>query len=170
MSTAASHHLTRRPFVLGISLVVLAVSVGGIAYAYWSGPGNGDGSATTGTTVAMTLSPGTAAATLFPGGQADVVLTVSNPNTSPAYLGSLALDTAQGTAGFAVDAGHLGCALSTLSFTTQTNGGAGWTVPAKAVAVDGTLPVTLTNALAMSMDAATACQGASFTVYLAAGP
>jgi hypothetical protein len=151
-------------------LVILALALGGIADAYWRGSGSGAGSATTGTTVAVTLGPATPAATLYPGGQANVVLTVSNPNTSPVHIGSLALDTGQGTGGFAVDAGHSGCAVSTLSFTTQTNGATGWTVAAKAGGVNGTLSITLTNALAMGVGAANACQGASSTVYLAAGP
>ena len=151
-------------------LVILALPAGGVAQAYWRSSGSGAGSATTGTTVAVTLSPGTAAATLYPGGQASVVLTVSNPNASPVHIGSLALDTGQGTLGFAADAGHSGCALSTFSFTTQTNGLAGWTVAAKVGAVNGTLSVTLTNALTMGVGAANACQGASFTIYLAAGP
>ena len=43
-------------------------------------------------------------------------------------------------------------------------------VPKKVGAVDGTLSVTLTNALAMGIGAANACQGASVTIYLAAGP
>jgi hypothetical protein len=159
-----------RRMLLASLLGILALAVGGAAYAYWSGSGSGAGSGATGTTVAVTLSPGTPTATLYPGGQANVVLTVSNPNTSQVRIGSLALDTGQGTLGFAVDAGHSGCAVSTLSFTTNTNGGAGWTVPAKVGAVDGTLSVTLTNALAMGVSAANACQGASSTVYLAAGP
>jgi hypothetical protein len=153
------------------SLVVgLALAGGGVASAVWGGSGNGFGSAAIGTTVAVTLSPGTPAATLFPGGQADVLLTVSNPNLSAVHIGSLALDTLHGTGGFAVDAGHSTCAVAALSFATQTNGGAGWTVPAKVGAVNGTLPITLTNALSMGLGAANACQGASSTVYLAAGP
>lgn len=157
--------------MLAVSLLaILALSVGGAAYAAWGGSGSGTGSATTGTTVAVTLSPGAPSADLYPGGQANVVLTVSNPNASPVRIGSLSLDTGQGTLGFGVDGGHLGCAVSTLSFTTQTNGGAGWNVPAKVGAVNGTLSVTLTNALAMSSGAANGCQGASFTTYLAAGP
>ena len=44
---------------------------------------------------------------------------------------------------------------------TQTNGGAGWTVPGS-----GVLSVTLTGALAMGSGAANACQGATFTVHL----
>jgi hypothetical protein len=156
-----------RRTILTSLLVVLAVSVCGAASAYLRGSGSGSGSGATGTTVALTLTPGTPAATLYPGGQADVVLTVSNPNTSPAYIGSLTLDTAQGTGGFAVDAPHSACAVATLSFTTQT---AGWTVPGKVGAVNGTLSITLANALAMNVAAANACQGAGSTVYLAAGP
>jgi hypothetical protein len=155
---------------LALILAILALPAGGAAFAYWTGPGSGAGSATTTTNVAVTLSPGTPTATLYPGGQANVVLSVSNPNTSQVRIGSLALDTSQGTLGFAVDAGHSGCAVSTLSFTTQTNGGAGWTVPAKVGAVNGTLAITLTNALTMGVAAANACQGATSTVYLAAGP
>ncbi len=151
-------------------LVVLAVSVGGAASAYWRGSGSGSGSGSTGTTVALALTPGIPAATLYPGGQADVVLTATNTNASPVHIGSLVLDTGQGTGGFAVDAGHSGCAVATLSFTTQTNGGAGWTVAGKVGAVNGTLSVTLTNALAMGSSAANACQGASSTVYVVAGP
>lgn len=159
-----------RRMPLAVLLVILALPVGGAANAFWSASGSGAGSGASGTTVAVTLSAGTPAATLYPGGTANVVLTVSNPNASPVRLGSLALDTVQGTGGFAVDAGHSGCAVATLSFTTATNGGAGWTVPGKVGAVDGTLSITLTNALAMGVGAADACQGASFTVYLAAGP
>lgn len=163
---------TRLPIrlVLTSLLAILAVSVGGVAFAYWPGFGGGTGSGTTGTTIPVTLSPGTPVATLYPGGQTNVVLTVSNPNAAQVHIGSLALDTAQGTGGFTVDAGHSGCAVSTLSFTTQTNSGAGWTVPPKVGAVDGTLLVTLTNALGMGLGAANACQGASSTVYVAAGP
>jgi hypothetical protein len=163
--------MLRRVRMLAVSLLaILALPVGGTAFAYWSQSGSGAGSGTTGTTVAVTLSPGTPAPGLYPGGTANVELTVSNPNASAVRIGSLLLDTGQGTGGFAVDSGHSGCVVSTLSLTTQTNGGAGWTVPAKVGAVNGTLSVTLTNALAMGVDAANACQGASFTVYLAAGP
>lgn len=164
-----SRRVSRRMLLTSL-LVVPAVALGGAATAVWTGSGGGTGSALTGTSVAVTLSPGTPGAALYPGGRANVVLTVSNPNPSPVPIGSLALDTGQGTGGFAVDAGHPGCAVSALTFTTQTNGGAGWTVPAKVGAVNGTLSITLTNALAMASNAANACQGASTTVYLGVGP
>ena len=92
-----------------------------------------------------------------------MVLTITNPDAAQIRVGSLALDTSQGTGGFAVDGGHSGCGLATFSFATQTNGGAGWTVPGS-----GTFPVTLPNALSMGTGAANACQGATFSVFLTA--
>jgi hypothetical protein len=146
-------------------LVVLAVPFGGVAHAFWGGSGSGAGSGTTATTEPVTLGPGTPTTLLYPGGQANVSVIVTNPNASPVQIGHLALDPGQGALGFAVDGAHSLCDVSTLSITTQTNGGAGWTVPAS-----GTLPVTLADALSMETGAASACQGARFTVYLAAGP
>jgi hypothetical protein len=151
-----------------VSAVVLA-GAGSGAWAYWRAGGSGAGSGGTGTTAAISLSAGTPSAQLFPGGTTDVVFIASNPNRSPVRIGSLVIDTTQGTGGLAVDAGHSACGVSALSFTTQSNGGAGWTVPAKLGSVNGTLSITLTAALAMSTAAANACQGATFTVYLGAG-
>jgi len=156
---------------LALLLAVMSLSaLAGIAAAVWSAVGSGSGSGGTGTTVAVTLSPGAPTAALYPGGQTNVVLTITNSNTAPVRIGSLASDTARGSSGFSVDAGHPGCVPSTLAFTTQTNGTTGWTVPAKAGSVNGTLAVTLTSALAMSLGALNACQGATFTVYLIAQP
>lgn len=157
-----------RMLMVSLLALVTLVAVSVAAYAYWGATGSGAGPATTGTTIAMTLSPGTPSGALYPGGLADVILTVSNPNVFQAHIGSLGLDVSQGTGGVSVS----GCtvAAATLSFTTQTNGGAGWTIPAKVGAVNGTLPITLTNALTMGVGAADACQGASSTVYLKAGP
>ncbi len=149
-----------------IAIVVVTVGGAGVAYAYWSAGGAGTGFGAAGTTIPITLSAGTPTASLLPGGQTGVVLTMTNTNSATVKISSLALDTTQGTSGFAVDASHSGCTLATLSFATQTNGGAGWSVPGKIGAVNGTLGVTLPNALSMSLSAVNACQGATFTVYL----
>jgi hypothetical protein len=149
---------------------VLVAAVGASAFAYWSAGGAGNGKGSTAATVAVTLSPGVATPDLRPGGEGNVVLLVSNPNSSVAQIGSLALDVTQGDEGYAVDAAHSECGLAALAYTTQTNGGAGWAVPAASAGGDGTLAVTLSDALAMSGDAANACQGADLTVYLTAGP
>jgi hypothetical protein len=167
MPTASGAHTRARgrtltTVLIGSALVLLLTVA---AVAYWRSSGAGSGSAATGTASALALTPATPTAALFPGGQATVVLTVTNPNAFSIRVGSLSPDTGQGTGGFAVDGGHSSCVLTTLSFATQTNAGAGWTV-----AGSGNLSVTLANALSMTAAAANACQGASFTVYLTAGP
>lgn len=154
----------RRGFVATVVALGAVVTSTG-ASAYWAGAGNGAGTAATGAAQSVTLSPATAAAQLFPGGQAAVSLTITNPNPSSVRVGSLSLDTSQGSGGFAVDGAHATCALSILTFATQTNGGPGW-----AVAGGGSSSITLNNALSMGPSAASACQGASITVYLKAAP
>ena len=161
----ASTSSRRRRSPIALLLTALTLLVGGVAAAYWSTTGGGSATAATGDTSPLTLTPATPTAQLYPGGQATVVLTVTNPNAGQIRVGSLALDTSQGTSGFAVDGGHVGCGLAPLSFATQTNGGAGWTVPGS-----GVLSVTLSNALSMGAGAANACQGAAFSVYLTAAP
>ena len=152
---------------LVVTAVIAALMFGTIAAAsaFWSGRGIGVGLARTGTTQAVTLSPGTADSQLYPGAQTSVRVNVTNPNAASLRIGALALDTSQGSAGFAVDAGHSGCNLSSLSFTTQTNGGAGFSLSA-----EGATPIVLPASLSMSASASNACQGASFTVYLSAAP
>lgn len=159
---------TRRA-VAALALVVVMLAGASTALAYWRTSGSGSGSAATATTLAITLTPGTPTAGLYPGGQADVAVVVDNPNALSIHVGSLALSTGQGTAGYDVDWAHAGCPTSALSFTTQTNGGAGWSVPAKVGSTDGALSIDLANAVSMASTAANACQGASFTVYLTAG-
>jgi hypothetical protein len=166
------HNLFRSSRVQRRALVITALLVvtgGGLAVAYWSGSGASTGVATTGTSRLLDLSPGTPTDSLHPGGRADVVLDITNPNTAPTVINSLELDTTHGTAGFAVDGAHGGCGLSALSFAPQRNGGAGWIVPARVGTADGSVELTLTNAVSMDVAAANACQGATFTVYLAAG-
>ncbi|MBC7632209.1 hypothetical protein [Aeromicrobium sp.] len=155
----------RRASLVAAVSAVLALGTITAASAYWAGSGGGSGSAATGTARAVTLSSATASAQLQPGGQAAVELSITNPNPGSVRVTSLALDTTQGIGGFTVDSSHSACVLTTLSFSTQTNNSSGWTVPGA-----GSLPVTLANSLSMSTSAGSACQGASFTVFLKAGP
>ncbi len=154
-----------RAFVVVVVLLFLTAGTVTAASAYWSGRGGGTGTGATAAPVAVTLSPATPTAQLYPGGQAGVSLTVTNPNPSSLRVATLALDTTQGSNGFAVDAGHSACGTAALSFASQSNGGAGWTV-----AASGSLAITLPSSLSMGAAAGNACQGASFTVYLLATP
>ena len=149
-----------RVMIVGL---VAALVVSAVAFAAWTSNGSGTGTATAGTASGVTLSNGTASTLLVPNGSADVATVVANPNAYNVQVSSIALDTTQGTNGFSVDAGHSGCNLSSLSFTTQTNGGSGWTVNAS-----GNLDVDLTGAISMSNAANDSCQGATFTAYLTA--
>lgn len=160
------------PVTVSALVMTTMLGVAGTASALWFASGAGYGTGTTaGTSSALVLTPGASpSGALYPGGTADVVLTISNPNTAAVHFAALALDPDQGAGGYAVDPGHSACTLSAVAFSTQSNGGAGWAVPGKAGTVDGTLAVTLVNALAMSADAVSACQGASFTVFLEAQP
>ena len=108
MTVTSTSSRRRRPLVLLVTALTLLVA--GVAAAYWSATGGGSATAATASTSALTLAPATPTAQLYPGGQATVVLTVTNPNTAQVRVGSLALDTSQGTGGFAVDGGHSGAA------------------------------------------------------------
>ena len=164
MSTVPGGARRGRTAIL-IAVTALTLVVAGVAVAYWRAGGGGSASAATGSPTAVTLSPATPTAQLYPGGQAAVALTITNPNPGTVRVGSLTLDTSQGSGGFGVDGGHSGCVLSSLSYTTQNNAGAGWTLTGGQA-----LPVTLPNALSMTTSAANACQGANFTIYLESSP
>jgi len=152
--------------VLGVGALVAAVG----SLAYFTSAGSGSGSVTVGAISALTFSPGSVptSSLVRPGGSGAVVLKVGNPNGAAVRFPSLVLDTALGSGGFAAS----GCTLAQahLAFTatasTLSNGGLGWTVPAGATAY----PITLADAISMGTGAADACQSATFSVYLKAGP
>lgn len=146
-------------------MAVAAAGLAGGAAAYWLVMGNGSTGTQAGTVSAVSLSPATTSTLLLPGGTADVAVSIDNGNPGRVFVGSLLLDTGQGTNGFAVDGGHSGCNLAALGYTTQSNGGAGWFV-----AGSSTLPLDLAGAVSLTTAAVSACQGAQITVYLKVGP
>ena len=152
-----------------LAVTIAAAALSAAAVAYWSGTGSGATQTQLANTVALVLSPGTPSMQLFPGDDVSVSLIANNANPYTVRVGSLMLDTSAGTGGFDVDAGHAGCDVSTLRFVTQNNAGAGWTVPPKSGAVNGSLPIDIDDSLTMGADATNACQGAIFTVHLVAG-
>jgi hypothetical protein len=165
--------LARTPFssiAIGVA-VALTLAFASVALGYWSGTGTGTTSTRLADSLALTLSPATPDDPIAPGDRADVSVVVHNPNTFEAHMGSFVLDADHGPP-FTVDSGHSGCVVSggVLSFTDQPNGGAGWDIPPSVGSDDGTLVVQLRDALTMSVAAADACQGATFTITLDSRP
>ena len=148
---------------IAVTAVVGLSIAGAAAYAAWSVNGSGSGSASAATAQGLTLTAGSASGVLYPGATADVDTTAANSNPFPVHVTSLALDTTQGQSGFGVDAGHSGCNLSSLSFTTATNGGSGWDI-----AANGSIDIDASGSISMDSSANDSCQGATFTVYLTA--
>jgi hypothetical protein len=161
-----THQAVRRCAML--VLVALGVfGVAGIARAYFStGSAASSGVAPVGGALGLTSTPVLVTTGLYPGGASDLSLIVRNANASPIHIGSLALDTTRGTGGFASD--QAACTVPALAYSAQTNSAAGWTVPAQASGTPGQLSIRLTGALTMGTSAGSACQGATFTVYLVA--
>jgi hypothetical protein len=149
----------------GLTAAVAALVLAGSAAAWFSASGSGAGSATVASVLPVTVAAGGAPTTeLYPGGDGDVTVQISNPNPFPVHVATLALDRSQGDAG--IDASLPGCDVAeALRYTPQTNDGTGWDVPG-----NGTLDLDLAGALHMTTTASNTCQGATFTVHLRTAP
>ena len=151
---------TRAVIILAL---VIAGSVIGVAIAAWTAGGSGSGQASAGTAASLTISAGAPSTNLYPTASADVAAVVSNPNPYPVHVDSVSLGAVT------VDGGHSACNTASVTITSpQTNGGAGWSVPAKSGVVNGSLNLDLANAISMSNAANDSCQGATFSVALTA--
>jgi len=150
------------------AVIILALVIGGsvigVAIAAWTTGGSGSGQASAGTAASMTISAGTPSTNRYPTASADVAAVVSNPNPYKVHVSSVSLGAVT------VDGGHSACnTVASVSVTSpQDNSGAGWDVPAKSGAVNGSLNLDLANAISMSNAANDSCQGATFSVALTA--
>jgi len=156
-----------RKVKVGVATLAALVAAGG-AMAYYTSSGSGNGGATVGGSPAdLTITASTpTTGLLYPGSSGEVDAAISNPNTFPVRVNSLVL----ASGGIVADSGHPACDTSALHYTTQTNSGAGWTIPAKVGSTDGSLDIQLAAAISMDNSAANECQGAAFSVNLATGP
>ena len=80
----------RRRKVLGTLGVVGAVALAGVAYAYFSATGSGTGTATGGTSSALTLH-GSTSGSLYPGTNTTVTFTADNPSAGKQRVGTIHL-------------------------------------------------------------------------------
>jgi hypothetical protein len=161
-----------RPAIIRAGGLVLAATVvtvfAAAAAAYWTAPSGLTATTVLPSPLPLSFGPGIPTAELAPGDNASVAIVVGNPNGFFLRIASLSQATNQG-APFAVDAAHSACDISVLSFLTQDNAGRGWSVPPKVAATDGTLTINMPASMVMGAGAASACQGATFTVRLTAG-
>jgi hypothetical protein len=158
------------------ALLVTATVVVGLAagaFAYWMSTGSGEATTELGSPEQLTLETASSQSQLVPGETSNVTVLATNANPYFVTITYLALDTAQGTGGFDVDAGHSGCDLSAIHFVPKDPPvgifGPGWRVPPRVGSTDGTLSIEIGDALSMDEGAVNACQTADFTVHLAAG-
>jgi hypothetical protein len=145
--------LTQRLLVVGTAAAALTITGTGGAYAYWSTEGSGQGAAETSTMTVATeeLTPGDATPSqqLLPGRTADAVVKVRNPNAFSVTLISVAGTTAPSA--------DNGCSPTGVTFQNATG-------LRTDIAAGTTRVVSLPSAVSMSPTAASACQGATFTI------
>jgi hypothetical protein len=155
----ASRRLLRPPVILAATIALAIAGGGGIAYAYWSTTGSGHGSATNGTmqpvTVSALVGGDTPNATLIPGGNADVILRVTNPNAYPVRVYGVT-----GNGAITADAAHAACTTTGVTFTAPTSP----ITPTVTVPAGAALLVHLAGAASMSAASQSACQGATFHI------
>ncbi len=161
----------RRPgkrWLIGFAAALAALALGVSALGYFTASGSGSASSTVDDTDPVSLDAGDPVEFLYPGTSADVAVTITNPNPGRVFIGSLVIDPSYGDDGFAVDGAHGDCDLSALAYVTQDNNGDGWFVPGSNDP-PAELELDLADAISMDTSAASECQGAEFTVYLAVG-
>lgn len=80
--------MTKKNKIAAVCAAAVLTSVGGgVAFAYWTTTGSGDGSATTGTNDAITVVQTSTVTGLQPGGTAQTLRgNFNNLNTSPVYV------------------------------------------------------------------------------------
>ncbi|PJJ62056.1 hypothetical protein [Compostimonas suwonensis] len=150
----------RKGIIIALA-AVLTITGAGVAFAYWTSTGTGVGEATTGESVAFTITSDPAVGTIAPGSDGQTVdFTVTNPGEGTQSLTevTVSLATADGTPW--VPTGD--CLVADYTATISTAPPAGEI--AAGGEVDGTATVTLTNTAVNQDD----CQGQDVPLYFEA--
>jgi hypothetical protein len=80
----------KRKTLIGVSAVVLTLALGGAAVAYFTASGSGTGTASVGTSSALTLH-GSTSGSLYPGTSSTVSFTADNPSSGHQDVGTIHL-------------------------------------------------------------------------------
>jgi hypothetical protein len=144
-----------RGFTLAAAATIAAIAAtSGVALAYWSATGAGSGTNTAATmTINVTgLQAGDSNQTsLLPGGSADVILRVNNPNAFSVQVSSIA---ANGTA-----VASNNCAPTDVTFDAPSD-----YTPAQFTLAPGSHLIRIAGAARMGLASSSACQGATFSL------
>lgn len=146
--------MVNRTARVGIALGATLVLGAGIAHAYWSSAGSASGTAASGTMTisAAALAGETAQNTLYPGGTADAIIKINNPNGYTVHVVAI-------TATGAAQAGN-NCSPTGVTFTAPTDfTSAQFTLPANQSTV-----VDLAAAVSMNTTSASTCQSQTFSL------
>ena len=157
---AVRKRTSRSVDTLTVGLVVaLALLAGGTAYASFTAGGSGSGSATTGTMQSVTIAAFTGgdqpSSTLIPGGTADVIVRVTNPNSAEVLVFSVVANGA-----ITADPAHAACTTSGVTFTAPSSP----LSPTVSVPANSSVLFHLGGAASMSLASQSDCQGATFHI------
>lgn len=166
------------PTALGIVLGVALAGTGAYAVSNWvvglSAGSSGESQSATVSNIIITAVASPAASNLLnPGGNGDVVLTITNNNAFPVTITALNLPTnttyANGYSDSALTLAQSGCLAATPSYVTWNyatgSSGSSHTLnTALTVAASGTLAATMTNDASMGAASPAACEGTYFSM------
>jgi hypothetical protein len=135
--------------------------VAGAAFASWTSPaGSGNGYAKAGQARAVTIGTATASTTslLFPGSSADVKIDITNPNSYPVKISSVAA----GTGSIVVSGASGTCTTTGVTFNpaSDSNG----LDSGLLIGANETATLTLANGASMDNRSESGCQNATFAI------
>jgi hypothetical protein len=167
---------TKAKILSGITGVVL-VGAGAYAATNWvvglanGSSGEAQSASIQNISISAVASP-SATNLLYPGGNGDVVATITNPNSFPVTITAVNLPTnttyASGYSNNTLTAAQTGCSSTTSdviwNYSTTTSGSSHTLTSALTVAANGSLTVTFTNDASMTTSAPAACASTYFSM------
>ena len=153
----------RRLMTVGLLAFVGVLATSGLAYAYLKETGHVSISGGNGTVTPVnpTISAGAAtlSGTLYPGGSANLLVTVTNSSNLSVTVEGITAGT-----GNVMITGGSGCTTSNDGLSINTSAGFS---PTTVNPNSASSPITFTNAVQMSTSANSGCAGASFQIPIA---
>lgn len=181
-NTKRAFRYTRRMKIVSAVCGILLAGAGAYAATNWTvglnsgSSGEGQSASISNLTISAVASP-SATNLMYPGGNGDVVVTISNPNPYPVTITAVQLPAntvdATGYTSSALSATQTGCLAATPSavtwnFSTATSGTSHTLTTALTVGASGQannpLAVTLTNDASMGTTAPAACANTYFSM------